>query len=99
MGKIRLSAEQTEMLRLGEDLELMVKTRGWQHYKGWLESKLNPRVNPLEFKDEKEYLYASRVRDVYIGVIAEVLEWVEKNIEASKHYQKMEKGEIPEPHI
>ena len=57
--------------------------------------KLNQSFpDPTKFTKEEEFLYAAKMASVFKKVIAELLQWLDGQVEQAKYLQKKEKGEI-----
>ena len=74
----------------------MANSRGFQEvYRPFLLEKLNQSFpDPADFKKEDEFNYAAKTASVFKKVIAELLQWVDAQIEQAKFLEKKEKGEI-----
>lgn len=53
--------------------------------------------DPAKFTHEEEFIYAAKVTSVFKKVIAEILSWVEAQVEQAKYLRKKESGEIKNP--
>ena len=57
--------------------------------------KLNQSFpDPSAFTSESEFLYAAKTSSVFKKVIAEILGWVDEQVEEAKFLRRKEKGEI-----
>ena len=65
--------------------------------KPYLLEKLNQSFpDPSQFTNEDEFLYAAKVASVFKKVIAELLQWLDSQVEQAKYLEKKERGELPE---
>ena len=65
--------------------------------KPWLTDKLNQSFpDPSKFTKEEEFVYAAKVASVFKKVVAEILGYVESEINQAKYLRKKDKGEIKE---
>lgn len=65
--------------------------------KPFLMDKLNQSFpDPAKFTKEEEFIYAAKVASVFKKVVAEILGWVDQQIDTAKHLEKKERGEITE---
>ena len=64
----------------------MAESEGYQEQlKPWLEAKLNQSFpDPSTFTKEEEFVYAAKVASVFKKVVAEILMWVDGNIQQAK---------------
>mgnify|MGYP001608017281 FL=1 len=60
--------------------------------------KLNQSFpDPARFTHEEEFVYAAKVTSVFKKVIAEILSWVDAQVEQAKFLRKKESGDIKNP--
>ena len=74
----------------------MANTQGWDKvFKPYLMDKLNQSFpDPSKFTKEEEFLYAAKVTSVFKKVIAEILGWVDQQIDTAKFLEKKKNGEV-----
>lgn len=74
------------------------ETKGYsQVLRPYLLEKLNQSFpDPSSFTKDEEFIYAAKVASVFKKVIAELLQWVDMQVESAKHLEKKERGELPE---
>jgi hypothetical protein len=74
----------------------MAESQGFKvWFRPFLEAKLNQAFpDPSQFKKEEEFTYAAKTTSIFKKVIAELLQWVDGNIEQAKYLEKKQKGEI-----
>ena len=91
-----LTKEEQKALEQANLVWQMSNSRGWEEvFKPFLEERLNQSFpDPAKFTKEEEFLYAAKLASVFKKVIAEVLMWVESQVEQAKFLAKKEKGEI-----
>lgn len=91
-----LSLPEQEALKLSRLVWATVETKGWQEViRPFLMDKLNQSFpDPTKFTKEEEFLYAAKMASVFKKVIAELLQWLDGQVEQAKYLQKKEKGEI-----
>ena len=59
--------------------------------------KLNQSFpDPSQFNKEEDFIYAAKVTSVFKKVIAEMLGWVDQQIETAKQLRKKQDGENKE---
>ena len=57
--------------------------------------KLNQSFpDPSKFTKEEEFVYAAKVSSVFKKVVAEILGWVDQQVETAKYLDKKKKGEV-----
>lgn len=73
-----------------------------EHLKPWLlERAKYSRVDPKEVAnlgsgDKDEYLWRSLQRDIFVGVVEEIMAYVDNAINTVEYLRKKKKGEIVE---
>ena len=79
----------------------MAKTPGWSKVvHPFLTDKLNQSFpDPTLAKDEREFVYQAMTASVFKKVIAELLGWVDANIEQAKALEAKQRGEIKEKRL
>lgn len=61
----------------------------------WLKDKLNQSFpDPSTFTKEEEFVYAAKVSSVFKKVIAEILGYVQQEVETAKVLRQKDKGEL-----
>ncbi len=75
-----------------------METKGYsQVLKPYLLEKLNQSFpDPSQFTKDEEFIYAAKVASVFKKVIAELLQWIDMQVEQAKHLEKKEKGQLPD---
>lgn len=76
----------------------MAETEGYKlNLKPWLEAKLNQSFpDPSTFTKEEEFVYAAKVASVFKKVVAEILMWVDSNIQQAKILEDKKKHGVKE---
>ncbi len=74
----------------------MSESKGYsQVVRPYLLEKLNQSFpDPSTFTKDEEFLYAAKVSSVFKKVIAELLMWIDNQVEQAKHLEKKQKGQI-----
>lgn len=87
---MKLSSQDKKALQQAEAIRDLTLMPGWaDHLKPWLEVKLNQSFpDPSQFKDEQEFLYAAKVSAVFKKVTAEILMYVEQQVQAHNEIHK-----------
>src|SRR3990167_425394 len=98
--KQNLSPEEQVALKEAELLWNLANQPVWQEvFRPWLLKRASyTRVDPKEVVnlgtgDKEEYLWRSLVRDVFVGVIEEIIQFVESTEATAKALEKKKKGE------
>ena len=92
---IKLTEQEEQELRDGQNLYEMTQTAGFQVLKKWLEERaFHSWVSPMETANEKEWLW--RELNLYHSatVARELLEEIQKVISTSEYIAKKKSGEI-----
>lgn len=73
----------------------MANTEGYKEIlKPWLETKLNQSFpDPIEFTGDPEYLYAAKTASIFKKVVAEILMYIDQQVEQAKALERKKKGE------
>lgn len=74
----------------------MAETPGFkQLLKPWLEDRLNQSFpDPIAFTSDEDYLYAAKTASIFKKVVAEILMWIEGNVEQAKSLEEKKKNGV-----
>lgn len=67
-------------------------------FRPFLEERLNQSFpDPSKFTKEEEFLYAAKTASVFKKVIAELLGWIDGQVETAKTLEAKKKGDTKNP--
>src|SRR3990167_6465013 len=92
----KLTKQEQEALSQANKVWSMAQSEGWEKiFQPFLKDKLNQSFpDPASFSKEEEFVYAAKMASVFKKVIAELLEWVESQIETAKALEAKKKDEV-----
>ena len=93
---VELTQQEQQALAESRLVWQMAQSEGYQTvFKPFLEAKLNQSFpDPSQFNKEEEFIYAAKIASVFKKVCAEILGWVESEVDQAKFLEKKEKGEV-----
>lgn len=90
-----LSPQEQEALKQSRLIWEMSEQEGFKTlFRPFLMDKLNQSFpDPSQFKSDQDYLYAAKTTSIFKKVVAELLQWIDGNVEQAKFLEKKQKGE------
>ena len=89
-----LTKEELQALKECNLVAAMSNQEGWQTvFRPYLVDKLNQAFpDPSQFSKEEDFVYAAKVCSVFKKVVAEILGWVDQQIEMARKLEEKKKG-------
>src|SRR3990172_8441639 len=89
-----LTKDQKELLTQAHQISAMVKSKGWELFRKFLEDKINHSwLDPQGCSSEQELSYKYTIAWGQAKAAQEILDWIDNMIDAEKTLLKKEKGE------